>query len=327
MNAMYVWNVPFFLLVKISLHACGIIQGMVQHEAHCSMGGRTTCHFCCVGTCAYPPLVAWRESPHLSTRPDAHVASWRGQRVLLINNCTMDLNYVHAWVKMMHVMFQQCSAHELCVWGTFGVQVAHLWGEQHRTAASTCIRFLLPLVCGGRKKSSISKFELKTFKMTSLLGEITLISWVKACKHFIHERCVGYKPRLQCWPGACGKAYDTTLLSQWLVSVVDGGLRLGHEPQLSWYFTYLAFCTCTCFGFLASWMLVAALISESSRRLPGPSSLYTSLSAAILHNIGEKASVADKGWCCSMCSALPTFYCVMDATFAHRWWLCKPWRN
>ena len=40
-------------------------------------------------------------------------------------------------------------------------------------------------------------------------------------------------PRLQNWPGGCGKAHDTTVLSQWLLSVLQGGLRENHESQLN----------------------------------------------------------------------------------------------
>ena len=45
--------------------------------------------------------------------------------------------------------------------------------------------------------------------------------------------CVGAaEPRLQCWPGGCGKAHDTTVLCQWMLSVVTSQLRDGHDSEL-----------------------------------------------------------------------------------------------
>ena len=74
-----------------------------------------------------------------------------------------------------------------------------------------------------KKKSSLNQFELKTFKMQSCPDSKNL----EKCNLLSSEyfRCV---PRLQNWPGGCGKAFDTTLLCRWLLAVVEGDLEHGH---------------------------------------------------------------------------------------------------
>lgn len=104
-----------------------------------------------------------------------------------------------------------------------------------------------------KKRSSISKFELKTFKMASCLGSISnLWTCIQTCLHacmsvcFIFIWCTKYchqilmhaymhvfNLRLQVWPGGCGKAYDTTLLCRWLLHfVVNERMHDGHVAKL-----------------------------------------------------------------------------------------------
>jgi len=87
-----------------------------------------------------------------------------------------------------------------------------------------------------KKKSSINKFELKTFKMASLLGSSDYtLKRIHAC--FLRHCIQTWIWRLKVWPGGCGKAYDTTLLSRWLLSVVNAGeLRAGHDSQQHMFF-------------------------------------------------------------------------------------------
>ena len=55
--------------------------------------------------------------------------------------------------------------------------------------------------------------------------------------------CIYCEPRLQTWPGGTsGKAHDTTLLSQWLLTVVQGELREGHDSQLNMSTQYACLC-------------------------------------------------------------------------------------
>ena len=89
------------------------------------------------------------------------------------------------------------------------------------------------------KKTSLRKFELKTFKMSSCLG-LSIMQHMHegityhACTtpnkfvYLPYSRVFDCNPRLQSWPGGCGKAHDTTVLAEWLLAVTEGRLRVGH---------------------------------------------------------------------------------------------------
>ena len=49
------------------------------------------------------------------------------------------------------------------------------------------------------------------------------------CAEWVSTIPVIFHPRLQQYPGGCGKAFDTTLLCQWLLALVQAGnFAAGH---------------------------------------------------------------------------------------------------
>ena len=90
-----------------------------------------------------------------------------------------------------------------------------------------------------RTYTSISHFELATFKMKSLLGKcIFIVACMQICECWLACVIVFKKGfalhacRLQDWPGPCGKAHDTTILTRWLLHTLRTSSHSDHE---SWH--------------------------------------------------------------------------------------------
>jgi len=99
-----------------------------------------------------------------------------------------------------------------------------------------------------KQSSSLTKFELKTFKMSSSLGGMhshACIMPAEFCRLSISNmHCARMHARLKCQPRGCGKGHDTTVLSKWLLSVMTAIRPDEHVPRqlnmherLSWKMT------------------------------------------------------------------------------------------
>ena len=127
--------------------------------------------------------------------------------------------------------------------------------------------------------------------------------------------CVGAaEPRLQCWPGGCGKAHDTTVLCQWMLSVVSQ-LRDGHDSELKnaheWKQTV---------DFAVSVLFCHALTSNPTLRklllMVWHFTLDVASCGSVFHDFRNKKALATEKPGCYMCSELPTVHRNMAA--------CKP---
>ena len=141
-------------------------------------------------------------------------------RLQVMHTHWLALAALHTWCEVLLA----CRWH---IWPGHNVpeRLGHAFDSFHTWCLST------------KKRSSISKFELKTFKMSSYLEQIYAwtcmdggwIEWSTYCVLSCHPSHV----RLQAWPGGCGKAFDCTLMSQWLLYVVTlENFQPNHETKL-----------------------------------------------------------------------------------------------
>ena len=129
--------------------------------------------------------------------------------------------------------------------------------------------------------------------------------------------CVGAaEPRLQCWPGGCGKAHDTTVLCQWMLSVVTSQLRDGHDSELKNTHEWKQTVRCCCLSFV----LPCFNIKPHAQKAPadGLALLRWTLQAVDRYftTLGTRRALATEKPGCYMCSELPTVHRNMAA--------CKP---
>ena len=82
-----------------------------------------------------------------------------------------------------------------------------------------------------KQSSSLAKFELKTFKMTSSLGGMHGHAYMLPFVTSVYNHALRMHTRLKCQPRGCGKAHDTTVLSKWLLSVMTAIRPDDHAPR------------------------------------------------------------------------------------------------
>lgn len=86
-----------------------------------------------------------------------------------------------------------------CSWGPGCPPMETFCRQHHRSQTWICIWVLPRMVCGDEAKSSLNKFELKTFKMTSCAGSNGLSLLCTAAKYFHDGHFPSKAPAVSRW--------------------------------------------------------------------------------------------------------------------------------